>query len=48
MITFNERESLNRPAWTSEQGTGNWNAYKHRHSIIKGKFVLQKDFYKSQ
>ena len=45
MIDFSEKASLDRPAFTSCQETGNFEAYKHRHSIIRGKFVLQKDYY---
>ena len=44
-ILLNERASLDRPAWTSEQKPGNFNAYKHKHSIIRGKFVLQENHY---
>ena len=28
----NERESLNRPAWTSEESTGMWEAHRFNHS----------------
>jgi hypothetical protein len=45
MIEFNERESLNRPAWTSEQETGMFEAYKHKHTIVRGRFELLKNFY---
>lgn len=44
-IEFNESKSLSRPAWTSEQSTGMWEAYKHKHSLIRGRFVLQKNYY---
>jgi len=47
-ITINERASLDRPAWTSEQKTGMFNAYKHKHSIIRGQFRLQKDYYEKR
>ena len=45
MIKFNERASLDRPAWTSEQETGIWDAYKHKHTIVRGRFVLLRDYY---
>lgn len=45
MIKFDEAASLSRPAWTSEHTTGNLEAYKHRHSIIRGCFVLQENYY---
>ena len=32
-IELNERASLDRPAWTSEQKTGMFEAYKHLHSV---------------
>ena len=44
-ILINERASLNRPEWSSEQKTGNLEAYKHRHTIIRGRFVLQENYY---
>jgi hypothetical protein len=44
-IIINERASLDRPAWTSEQKTGMFDAYKHKHSIIRGKFTLQENYY---
>ena len=31
------RESLNRPAWTSMQSNGMWEAYKHLHLFKKVK-----------
>lgn len=30
-IMLNERASLNRPAWSSESSTGNFEAHKHLH-----------------
>ena len=45
MIKFNERASLDRPSWTSEQETGMWDAYKHKHTIIRGRFELVRNFY---
>lgn len=48
MIKFSERASLDRPAWTSEQKTGNLQAYRHKHSIIRGKFQLQENYYEQK
>ena len=45
-VLLNERPSVDRPAWTSEQETGMFDAYKHKHSIVNGRFMLQKDYYK--
>jgi len=45
MIKFNEKASLDRPAWTSEDWTGMFDAYKHKHTIQRGRFVLLKNFY---
>jgi len=39
------KESLSRPAWTSEQKTGLFNSYKHKHSLYKGCFSLAIDYY---
>lgn len=47
-ILLNERASLDRVAWTSEQKTGMFEAYKHKHSIIRSRFVLQKDYYEQK
>lgn len=38
--------SLDRPAWTSTQETGMFEAYKHKHTLYRGSFVLLRDFYK--
>jgi hypothetical protein len=40
-----ERKSLDRPAWTSEQKTGNLEAYKHKHTVEGGRFKLVKNFF---
>lgn len=45
IFNFNERASLDRPAWTSEQETGMFDAYKHKHSVERGKFRLHKNYY---
>lgn len=47
-IQLNERASLDRPAWTSEQKTGNFESYKHRHTIIRGRFTLQENYYEKR
>lgn len=44
-IELNEKESLNRPAWTSTVETGNFEAYKHKHTIVNGKFHLVPNFF---
>ena len=44
-IGLNERKSLDRPAWTSEQKTGMFQAYKHKHTINRGRFELMKNHY---
>ena len=36
----NEKESLDRPAWTSEQSTHGWEAYKYKHCVRGGRFKL--------
>jgi len=45
-ILLNERASLNRPAWSSEQKTGLFEAYKHLH-ISRRDFPagIVKDYY---
>lgn len=45
IFNHNERASLNRPSWTSEQATGMFQAFKHKHSVERGKFMLSKDYY---
>lgn len=47
-IELNERESLNRPAWTSTVETGNLHAYKHKHNIVNGKFHLTLNYYEGK
>ncbi len=37
--------STDRPAWTSTAETGIFDAYKHRHSIEQGRFVLRKHYF---
>ena len=44
-IGLNEKKSLDRPAWTSEQETGLFNAYKHKHTVNRGRFELIKNYY---
>ena len=45
MVQFDESKSLDRPAWTSEQSTGMFEAYKHLHIVRKGKFELVKNYF---
>jgi len=45
MLHFNERVSVDRPAWTSTVKTGLFDAYKHKHIVYRGKFRLLKDYY---
>lgn len=44
-VLFNERESCDRPAWTSTEETGNLHAYKHKHTIQNGRFILILNYY---
>lgn len=37
LIQINERASLNRPAWTSMESTGMWEAYKYLHLGMRKK-----------
>jgi hypothetical protein len=46
-VEFDKSESLNRPSWTSEESTGMFRAYKSRHTLSRGRFVLQKDYYEN-
>lgn len=41
----NERASLDRPGWTSEESTGMFWAHRHKHSIVRGRFALMRDFF---
>ena len=41
LFHLNGTASLDRPAWTSTQETGMFNAYQHKHSIERGRFCLQ-------
>ncbi len=45
-VLLNERASADRPAWTSCQKTGMFDAHKHKHTIVNGRFRLLKDYYK--
>jgi hypothetical protein len=40
-LTLDEKASLNRPAWTSEQLTGMFEAYKHKHTNHRGKPIVK-------
>lgn len=41
MDSMENKDSINRPAWTSTSKTGNFEAFKHKHTI-QG---LRRDFY---
>ena len=43
-IRLNERASLSRPAWTSEQKTGMFHAYRHLHVGRKDQPIVE-DYY---
>lgn len=43
-LLINEKASLNRPSWTSEQSTGIWHAYRHLHISRKNEPV-RVDYY---
>lgn len=45
-VLLNERASVDRPAWVSTLENGGLHAYRHKHSILRGCFVLQVDYYK--
>ncbi len=47
-VLLNERASADRPAWTSEQKTGMFNAHRHKHTIVNGRFRLLLDYYKQR
>jgi len=44
-LFIDDSMSLNRPAWTSTPETGLFDSYKHKHCLLKGKFVCIKNFY---
>lgn len=44
-INFIKSGSTDRPAWTSTDKTGLFEAYKHKHTIARGKFVLLENYY---
>ena len=44
-INFIKSGSIDRPAWTSVDETGQLEAYKHKHTIYRGKFTLLKNYY---
>lgn len=47
IVLANERASLNRPAWTSEQKTGMFEAYNHLHNVHwKRDDCVVRDYYK--
>ena len=40
-----DRRSLDRPAWTSEYETGLWEAFNHKHTIVRGRFKVLRNYY---
>jgi len=48
VFMMHESASMNRPAWTSESNTGMFEAHKHKHSVERGKFKLQKNYWKNR
>ena len=45
MVKFNDKDSLDRPAWTSSWDTGQLEAYKHKHVVYRGEFRLLENYY---
>lgn len=45
-VLLNERASVDRPAWSSVPDMGGLDAYKHKHTIVNGRFRLLIDYYK--
>ncbi len=45
-VLLNEKASTERPAWTNTPETGGLSAYKHKHTIERGRFRLLLDYYK--
>ena len=45
IFDLNERASLSRPAWTSTQATGMFNAHQHKHSMERGRFKLSINYW---
>lgn len=48
LMHMKEKQSLDRPAWTSTQSTGMFNAHNHKHTIDRGEFSLKVDYYKNR
>jgi len=48
VLKLNERASLSRPGWTSEQSTGMFHAYRHLHVSRKDEPVVVDHFVKSK
>lgn len=45
IFNHNERVSLDRPAWTSTQATGMFNAHRHKHSMTGKYFRVDFNYY---
>lgn len=45
LMHVRETASLDRPAWTSTQSTGMFNAYRHKHTTLGGRFTLLRNYF---
>ena len=45
IFNHNERASLSRPAWTSTQSTGMFDAHQHKHTVERGRFKLSINYW---
>jgi hypothetical protein len=45
IFNHNERASLDRPAWTSEQSSGMFTAFNHKHSMQGKRFRIDFNYY---
>lgn len=48
LFHLRESASLDRPAWTSTVETGMFYAYKHKHTVERGKFMVQKNYFEKK
>jgi len=44
-LSFNERASLERPSWTSESSTGQFESWKHKHCRTKDRTGVILNYY---
>lgn len=47
-VNFNRRLSLNRPAWTSDESTGNFEAFRHLHINKRNVPIIRNYFDKTK